>query len=101
MPRQERGAPWTYHQKLTELLADQQLPNGLLYLIEAGIDLALLSNNTHQGEAWDGDEEGNTEEKIVAQLLNNDEINMEYIEAFRQQTVIGWKYIFTGKFAKG
>ena len=39
--------------------------------------------------------------KIVAQLLYNDEISMEYKEAFRQQTIIGWEYMFTGKFAKG
>ncbi len=26
---------------------------------------------------------------------------MEYKEAFRQQTIIDWEYIFTGKFAKG
>ena len=55
-----------HHRKIMKLLADQQLPNGLLHLIEAGIDLALLSDNTHQGEAWDGDEEGNVEEKRVA-----------------------------------
>ena len=42
-----------------------------------------------------------TLEKRVAQLMNDDEINTEYKEAFRQQTVIGWEYIFTGKFAKG
>ena len=51
---------------------------------------ALQSDNTHQGEAWDGDEEGNVVEKRVAQLLNDDEISMEYKEAFRQQTIIGW-----------
>ena len=79
--------------KFTELLADQQIPNGLLHPIRAGIGLALLRNNTHQGEAWDGDEEGNVEEKRVAQLLNNDEINLEYKEAFRQQMIIGWEYI--------
>ena len=67
-----------YRQQLTSLLADQQLPNGLLHLIEAGIDLALHSNNTHQGEAWDGDEDGNNEEKRVAQLLKDDEINLDY-----------------------
>ena len=82
-----------HHRKLTELLADQQLPNRLLHLIEAGIDLAFLSNNTHQGKAWDGDDEGNDEKKRVAQLLNNDEINLEYKEAFRQQTIIGWEYL--------
>ena len=90
-----------HHRKLTELQANQQLPNGLLHLIETGIDLALLSDNTHQGETWDGDEEGNDEEKRVARLLKNDDINSEYKEAFRQQTIIGWEYIFTGKFAKG
>ena len=90
-----------HHQKLTKLLADQQLPNGLLHIIEAGIDLALLSDNTHQGETWDGDDDGNEIEKRVAQLLNDDEINTEYKEAFRQQTIIGWEYIFMGKFAKG
>ena len=58
-----------HHWKLTELLADQQLSNGLLHLNEVGIDLALLSDNTHQGVVWDGDEEGNDEEKRVAQLL--------------------------------
>ena len=89
-----------HHRKLTELLADQQILNGLLHLIEAGIDLALHSDNTHQGKQWDGDKEGNVIEKIVAQLLNDGEINMEYKEAFRQQTIIGWEYIFTGKFAK-
>ena len=90
-----------HHQKLKELLADQQLPNGLLHVIEAGIDLALHSDNTHQGEAWDGDDKGNDEEKRVVQLLNDDEIIMEYKEAFRQQTIIGREYVFTGKFAKG
>ena len=90
-----------HHQKLRALLADQQLPNRLLRIIELGINLALLSDNTHQGEHWDGDEEGNNIEKRVAQLLKDDEINMEYKEAFRQQTIIGWDYIFTGKFAKG
>ena len=89
-----------HSQKLTELLADQQILDRLLHLIEAGIDLALLSDNTHQGEAWDGDDEGNEIEKRVAQLLNDDEINMEYKEAFRQQMIIGWEYIFMGKFAK-
>ena len=48
---------------------------------------------------WNGN--GNDEEKRVAQLLKDDEINLEYKEAFRQQTIIGWEYIFTGKFAKG
>ena len=90
-----------YRQQLTSLLADQQLPNGLLHLIEAGIDLALHSNNTHQGEVRICDEDDNDEEKRETQLLNDDEINLEYKEAFRQQTVIGWEYIFTGKFAKG
>ena len=52
-----------HRRKLTELLADQQLPNGLLHLIEAGIELALQSHNTHQGETWDGDEERNVVEK--------------------------------------
>ena len=66
-----------HHQKLTALLADQQLPNGLLRITEAGIDLASLSNNTHQGETWDGDDDNNDFEKRVAQLLNNDEINLE------------------------
>ena len=85
-----------FYDSLMALLADQQLPNGLLYIIEAGIDLALLSDNAHQGETWDGDDNGNEIEKRVAQLLNDDEINMEYKEAFRQQTIIGWGYIFTG-----
>ena len=70
-------------------MAEQQLPNGLLHIIEAGIDLALLSDNTYQGKTWDGDEEGNEIEKRAAQLLNDDEINLEYKEAFRQQTIIG------------
>ena len=48
-----------HHQKLKALMAEQQLPNGLLHLIEAGIDLALQSDNTHQGEHWDGDDDGN------------------------------------------
>ena len=29
-----------HHRKLTERVADQQLPNGLLHLIEAGVDLS-------------------------------------------------------------
>ena len=90
-----------HRQKLAELLADQRIPNGLLHLIEAGIDLALHSDNTHQGETWDGDEEGNDEEKRVAQLLKDDEINLEYEAVFRQQTIIGWEYIFMGKCEKG
>ena len=56
---------------------------------------------TLQGEVWDGDEDGNDEEKRVAQLLNDHEIPNEYKVAFRQQTIIGWEYIFTGKFARG
>ena len=100
MHRQERNNI-KHSWKLTELLADQQIPNGLLHLIDAGIDLALLSDSTHQGEVWDGDDDGNSIKKRVAQLLNNDKINMEYKEAFRQQTIVGWEYIFTGKFAKG
>ena len=75
-------------------MAEQQLPNGLLRLIEAGIDLALYSDNTHQGEHWDGNDDGNEVEKRVAQLLNDDEINTEDKDAFRQQTVIGWEYIY-------
>jgi hypothetical protein len=90
-----------YRRKLTSLLAEQKLPNGLLHLIEAGIDLALHSNNTHRGEIWDGDDDGNDEEKRVAQLLNDNGIPNEYKVAFRQQTIIGWEYIFTGKFARG
>ena len=74
-----------HQQKLTELLADQQLPNRLLHLIEVGIDLALHSDNTHQGEAWDGDGKGSEIEKRVAQLLNDDEISREYKEAFRNR----------------
>ena len=35
-----------HSRKLTELLADKQIPNELLHLIEAGIDLALLSDNS-------------------------------------------------------
>ena len=81
------------HRELRELLADQQLPNELLYIIEAEICLALQSDNTHQGEAWDGDDEGNNEEKRVTQVQNSDEINMKYKEAFRQQTIIGWEYL--------
>ena len=66
-----------HHRKLTALLADQQLPNGLLCIIEVGIDLALQSDNTRQGEIWDGNEEGDNAEKRVAQLLNDDKINKE------------------------
>ena len=65
-----------HHQKLIALLAEQQLPNGLLQIIEARIDLALLSDNTHQphqGETWDGDDDGNNIEKRVAQLMNDDD----------------------------
>ena len=80
-----------HRRKLTKLLVDQQLPNELLHLIEAGINLALLSNSTHQGDAWDGDKEGNEIEKRVAQLLNDDEIKSKYKEAFRQPTIIGWE----------
>ena len=71
-----------HHQKLTELLPDQKLQNELLHIIEAGIDLALVSDNTHQGEFWDGDDDGNNFEKRVAQLMNDDEINTEYKEVF-------------------
>ena len=46
-------------------------------------------------------DDGNEVEERVAQLLNDDEINTEYKYAFRQQTIIGWEYIFTGKFAWG
>ena len=87
--------------KLTALMAEQRLLNGLLRLIEAGIDLVLQSDNMHQGEHWDRDDDGNEVEKRIAQLLNDDEINTEYKDAFRQQTVIGWEYIFMGKFARG
>ena len=90
-----------HQRKLTELLADQQLPNRLLHLIEAGIDLALHSNNTHHVEQWEGDDDGNEIEKRVAKLLQDDVINNKYKVAFRQQTIIGWEYIFTGKFARG
>ena len=90
-----------HRRKLTELMADQQIPNGPLYLIEAGIDLALISDTTHQGEAWDGDENGNKVEQRVAQLTTDDDISFEYKEAFRQQTIIGWANTFTGKLAKG
>ena len=90
-----------HHRKLMAFLADQQLPNGLLRIIEVGIDLALLSDNTPQGETWDGDDDDSNIKKRVAQLLNDDEINTEYKEAFRQQPIIGWEYIFIGKFAKG
>ena len=45
--------------------------------------------------------DGNDEEKRVAQLLNDNEIPNDYKVAFRQQTIIGWEYIFTGKFARG
>ena len=54
-----------HHQKLTELLADQQLPNRLLHIIETRIDQALLSDKMHQGETWDGDDKGNNIEKRV------------------------------------
>ena len=65
-------------------MAEQQPPNGLLRLIEARIDLALQSNNTHQGKQWDFNADGNEVEKRVAQLLHDDEINTEYKDAFRQ-----------------
>ena len=69
--------------------------------MKGGGDIALLSDITHQGEEWGGDEEGNNKEKRVAQLLNDEKINREYKEAFRQQKIIGWEHIFMGKFAKG
>ena len=69
-------------------MAEQWLPNGLLHLIEVGIDLVIQSDNTHKGEYWDGNDDGNEVQKKVAQLLNDDEINTGK-DAFRQQTVIG------------
>ena len=54
----------------------------------------------HQGEQWDSDADVNEVEKRVAQLLHDDEINKEYKDAFRKQTVIGWEYICTGKSMK-
>ena len=60
-----------------------------MHLTEAGIDLAVHNNNTHKGEVLDGDKDGNNKEKRVAQLINDDEINLEYKEAIRQQTIIG------------
>ena len=65
------------------------------------VDLAITCDNTHRGDHWDEDDNGNDVEKRVAQLLSDDEINTEYKDAFRQQTIIGWEYIFTGKFAWG
>ena len=70
-------------------MAKQQIPNGLLRLIEAGIDLVPQSNNTHQGEHCDRYGDVNKVVKRVAQLLNDNEINTEYKDAFRQQAVIG------------
>ena len=96
------GAGWRHMGWCCSLFAVSRLTvRLLLHIIEAGIDLALLSDNTHQGETWDGDDDGNEIEKRVAQLLNDDEINTEYKKAFRQQMIIGWEYIFTGIYARG
>ena len=35
-----------------------EAPNHLLYLFEAGIDMALINADTHIGEDWNGNREG-------------------------------------------
>ena len=60
-------AIWHYRvSKQHEHNQAQMEPQEMLYniaiAIEAGIDLALNSNNTHRGETWDGDDDGNDQD---------------------------------------
>ena len=44
----------------------------MLYLIEAGVDIAL--KETHKSEYWEGDDEGSATERRIAELLHDAKI---------------------------
>ena len=81
-------------------MAKHQLPNDLLHLIEAGIGIALLGNDNRRSEDWEGDAGGSDEEQRVVEPLLDESIDDEK-KAFKQQTKLGWGYIFTGNFSEG
>ena len=91
----------THKKKLTEVMTKYQIPNRLLHLIEAGRDLVLQNTDTHSGEQWDGDDDGTETENRIATLLLDTHTPEVYKRAFKQQTLLGWELLFTGKMATG
>ena len=76
-----------------------EAPNHLLHLYEAGIELALLNGDTHNGEEWNGNPNGSMTKITISELLNGETIPQQYKTAFQQQTKIGWEHLFMGKMA--
>ena len=80
-------------------MRDIEVPNYLLNLFEAGIELTLIDGDTHSGEDWNGNINGSTMDRTIWELLYDDTIPQQYKTVFQQQMKLGWEHLFMGKMA--
>lgn len=77
------------------------MPNHLLFLFEAGIELAVSNTYIHIGEDWNRNREDSLTELTISDLFNNDATPQHFKLALKQKRKIGWEQFFMGKMTRG
>ena len=97
-----RNGVHTKHNEIfVRIMREIEAPNHLLHMFEAGIDLALINEDTHSSEEWNGNPNGSRIEIKMLDVLNDDTNPQQYKTAFQQQMKVGWEHLLMGKMASG
>ena len=73
------------------------MPNGILKLLEGGIDLGLTGGETFRGERWQDMGSVAQKDKIIKALQEDPSFREDAKEAFIQQMEMGWEDLFMGR----
>ena len=79
-------------------MQDKEIPNDIVRMFEAGIDIALLTPLRYSYDNVHIDEDGIMTDDRVTEILTDEMIREDRQEAFKNQTRIGWTKIFLGYF---
>ena len=85
-----------YTTKFEEMMRDYEIPNDVLKMFEAGIDMALFPSARPLFDDDDSDMAELMEDERVTRFLNDEYIREDRREAFAQQTKLGWTRLFMG-----
>jgi len=91
----------TFYTKFIALMREKKLPNDILELFDASIDIALFTPlRLSFDEAYIDAADIMTDERVTT-ILNSDKIRPDRREAFAEQTRMGWMRIIMGFFTTG
>jgi len=90
-----------FYTQFTELMWEKELPNDILELFDAGINIALFMPLQFSFDEGYIDAADIMTDEQVTTILINDKIQLDRREAFVQQMRMGWTRIFMGFFTTG